>query len=73
MRVNTDTHTVNTETHAESLLSLKEVCERVPGKPDRSTVWRWVHRGIFPPPLRFGLRKLAWRASDIKRWIAERR
>ena len=39
---------------------------------DRSTVYRRVKDGTFPQPVRYGERSLAWRASDIQRWIDER-
>lgn len=56
----------------DKLLSLKEVLPRI-GNPHRSTVWRFVRLGIFPAPMRLGLRKLAWRESDIDAWLANRR
>ncbi|MHB8384297.1 MAG: helix-turn-helix transcriptional regulator [Candidatus Binataceae bacterium] len=56
---------------SETLLTREEVRARV-GNPSRATLWRWVARGIFPQPLRLGLRKLAWRESEIDAWLADR-
>lgn len=32
----------------------------------RITVWRWVRRGILPPPVRLGPGTTRWRWSDIQ-------
>lgn len=37
-----------------------------------STMYNWIKRGIFPKPIKIGLRKVAWRAEDIEAWLAER-
>lgn len=35
----------------------------------RATVWRWVKRGFFPPPVRdHDGRFLGWPRSEIVRW-----
>lgn len=39
---------------------------------DRSTVYRRVRAGTFPEPVRLGERRLAWKESDVQRWIDER-
>ena len=33
----------------------------------RTTLWRWVRNGTFPPPVKFG-RMTAWRESDLLLW-----
>ncbi|WP_215753922.1 AlpA family transcriptional regulator [Acetobacter sp. P5B1] len=35
---------------------------------DRSTIYRWVKRGDFPPPIRAGRNTSGWWASTIQRW-----
>ncbi len=37
----------------------------------RSTLWRWVKARLFPAPIKLSERVTAWRAEDIRRWIAE--
>ena len=34
------------EITSESLISLKEACASLPGRPHISTIWRWIQRGI---------------------------
>ncbi|MGH8274901.1 MAG: helix-turn-helix transcriptional regulator [Gammaproteobacteria bacterium] len=38
----------------------------------RASVWRWVRRGLLPPPILVGQRTRRWRQADIERFIAER-
>ena len=60
--------TVMTE---DRLLNLGEVQRLIP--ISRSSVWKWSRRGAFPSPVRLpGSRRVAWRASEISKWIAER-
>ena len=35
----------------------------------RSTIYRMVERGDFPPPQKLGLRAIGWRESAISDWI----
>ena len=37
----------------------------------RSTLWRRVRARTFPEPVRLSERVTAWRAEDVRRWIAE--
>ena len=55
---------------SEVLLSLEEVLRRTACK--RSTLYRWIAAGLFPPPVKIGPRRVAWRKSDVDRWIATR-
>ena len=34
------------ELSSESLISLKDACAYLPGRPHISTMWRWIKRGI---------------------------
>jgi prophage regulatory protein len=38
----------------------------------RSTIYRWIADGTFPPPVRLGPRAVAWRWSDLDRWTQSR-
>ena len=38
----------------------------------RSTVWRWVRAGSFPPPLQLGAQSVGWLAAEIVLWIEQR-
>ncbi len=48
------------------LLRVKDV-ERELGI-SRTTIWRLVKAGTFPPPLRITSKAIAWRRSDIEAW-----
>ncbi len=37
----------------------------------RSTLWRRVQAGTFPVPVKLSPRVTAWRAEDLRRWIAD--
>ena len=42
----------------------------------RTTLWRRVRAGQFPPPLRLGgagSRAIGWRRTDVERWVDELR
>jgi len=52
---------------AERLLSWSDLRLRVP--LCRATVLR---DGTFPKPIQLSARRVAWRESDIDRWIADR-
>jgi|HubBroStandDraft_6_1064221.scaffolds.fasta_scaffold216206_2 predicted DNA-binding transcriptional regulator AlpA len=52
-------------------LTLGVVLERV-GNPHRSTVWRWVKRGLFPlPRRRLGQRRMMWTEREIEGWLED--
>jgi len=38
----------------------------------RSTIYRWIADGSFPPPVRLGPRAVAWRWSDLDEWTRSR-
>lgn len=37
----------------------------------RSTLWRRIQAGTFPGPVKLSARVTAWRAEDLRSWIAE--
>jgi len=50
------------------LLSVKDVM-RLLGV-SRTTVYRLLADDSLPKPIKLGLRRIAWRASDLRRYIA---
>lgn len=38
----------------------------------RSTIYDWMKRGEFPPPIKLGERLVAWKESDIAAWMEAR-
>ena len=51
---------------SDPLLRRQEV-EREIGL-SRSTIHRQVAEGLFPKPIRVGVRSVRWRESDIEKW-----
>lgn len=49
------------------LIRLPEVQHRV--GLGRSTIYRWMSEGKFPKPVQLGTRAVAWRETDIDRWL----
>lgn len=54
----------------ERFLRLPEVRIRVPYS--RASIYRLISSGEFPRPYSLGARAVAWRESEIERWIADR-
>lgn len=50
------------------LLKTSEVIERL--GVCRSTLYRGVRAGIYPPPVPMGTRSIRWRSSDIQALLA---
>lgn len=38
----------------------------------KSAIYDYMAKGTFPKPVRLGRRAVAWRASEIEKWKAER-
>jgi prophage regulatory protein len=38
----------------------------------RSTIWRMEQEGKFPKRVQLGSKSVAWRLSDLIRWMSER-
>ena len=38
----------------------------------RTTLWRWVHDGHLPRPVRLGPNTVAWDSTQIDAWLAAR-
>lgn len=54
----------------DRLLTRREV-EEMTGL-SRSTIYRLLRIGQFPPPVRIGSKTVRWRLSDIVRWMGSR-
>ncbi|MCG5494411.1 helix-turn-helix transcriptional regulator [Ectothiorhodospira variabilis] len=54
----------------ERLLRRPEVEHRTGYK--RSFIYKLMREGQFPQPVKLGSRAVAWRESDIDRWIQDR-
>ncbi len=37
----------------------------------KTTLWRRVVAGTFPPPVKLSPKVTVWRAEDVRRWISE--
>jgi prophage regulatory protein len=37
----------------------------------RSTIYRKINEGSFPPQVRVGLNSVGWMESELSRWIAD--
>ena len=55
---------------AVELLRLPDVIRRVGYR--RTTIYRMVKHGEFPPPVALGPWAVAWPSDEIDRWIATR-
>jgi predicted DNA-binding transcriptional regulator AlpA len=52
------------------LIFIEEVLQIV--RLSRPTIQRLRHRKMFPEPILLGLRRTAWRKSDIEAWLENR-
>lgn len=55
---------------ADKLLTPDEVRDRV--RLSETSIYRLRRRKRFPAPIIIGLRKHAWRESEIEAWLASR-
>lgn len=53
--------------YENQLLSVKQVCEIT--SISRSTVYRKVEAGTFPPPVHLGGNMVRWVLRDVQNWI----
>jgi len=52
------------------ILRLPEVIEAVSLK--KSTIYDLIRRGVFPVPIRLGLRSVGWYETEINDWLQNR-
>lgn len=38
----------------------------------RSSIYRLIQAGLFPKPVRLGLRSVGWRSEDVHAWLESR-
>lgn len=50
----------------DRFLTIKQVREIVP--KDRSTIYRWIEKGLFPANHRIGPGSVAWLRSEVLEW-----
>ena len=48
------------------LLKLKDVVRET--SLSQSTIYRWMHEGEFPHPIRLRGRRVAWTERDLEAW-----
>jgi predicted DNA-binding transcriptional regulator AlpA len=61
-------HVIRRAIHGlDQLLTMRDV-QYVTGR-DRSTIYRWIQQGLFPPKHAFRGKRRGWRRSDIERWL----
>jgi|9_EtaG_2_1085328.scaffolds.fasta_scaffold07517_2 prophage regulatory protein len=53
--------------YENKLLSIKQVCDLT--SVSRSTIYRKVDDGSFPPPVRLGANMVRWLLTDVVKWI----
>jgi prophage regulatory protein len=54
---------------SDRIVRLKTVLDRT--GLSRSTIYRKISEGTFPPQLKISTNGAGWRESDINRWIAD--
>jgi prophage regulatory protein len=52
----------------DKILRCREVQEII--GLSRSTIYRMIGRGDFPPPQKLGLRAIGWSANEIFAWLS---
>ena len=53
-------------------IRINEICDLL--GVSRSTIWRWIQAGKFPPSRKFvkGGNAVGWREDEIGQWLASR-
>ena len=58
------------DTTLDSLLRLPRV--KMTSGLSRSSIYENIKNGTFPTPIKIGKRAVAWRESDIQKWLNSR-
>jgi prophage regulatory protein len=58
-------------TPSNRVLSNKEVIRKA--SLSRSTIYDYIRRGIFPAPIKIGLKRVGWLESEVDDWLDKRR
>jgi predicted DNA-binding transcriptional regulator AlpA len=53
------------------MVDLNELCNYLPDKPAKATVYGWIHASLIP--CHKGQKKLRFRKSEIDTWLLEGR
>jgi prophage regulatory protein len=53
-----------------AILRLPQVVEKV--QVPKSTLYKWMKKGLFPKPFVLGIRSVGWRAMDVNHWLESR-
>jgi prophage regulatory protein len=61
----------NESAEGEQLLRMADI-RRITGL-SRSTIYRYIKRGLFPKPYRLGPGRVGWKKSEILEWQAQLR
>lgn len=61
-----DQETSDSVLRTGSLVSIKDLCALL--KVSRSTIYKWVSEGDFPPPVRISKHSIRWKAEDVAQW-----
>lgn len=57
--------------HTHDLISIGEAGRRLAGA-DRTTIYRWIARGLLPPPVRIGIARVGIPGHELAAVIAAR-
>lgn len=52
------------------LVSLRTTIKLV--SASRSSIYRWIHANSFPAPVRIGERAIAFKLSELEKWVESR-
>ena len=52
------------------LVSLRTTMKLV--SASRSSIYRWIHANSFPVPVRIGERAIAFKLSELEKWVESR-
>jgi len=53
-----------------TILRLPQVVEKV--QVPKSTLYKWMQKGLFPKPVVLGIRSVGWYARDVQNWLQSR-
>jgi predicted DNA-binding transcriptional regulator AlpA len=62
----------STQTETSRLIAPRELRERYGITYTRAWLWRLAQNGDFPPPIRLGGNRIAYREDEIRAWINSR-
>ena len=54
----------------DRFMRMREVVNTVGAS--KSAIYNWMRAKQFPKPVKIGMQRVAWKASDIRQWMAQR-